>query len=60
MKGDGFLKYPRKRFPDTRNSLYNGNLTLQECHKVCLKTALVWLMQIQTPEKEGVTACFGL
>ncbi|KAK3003981.1 hypothetical protein RJ639_018172 [Escallonia herrerae] len=37
QRGDGFLKYPGKRLPDPRNSSYNGNLTLQECHKVCLE-----------------------
>ncbi|KAK2974445.1 LOW QUALITY PROTEIN: hypothetical protein RJ640_018318, partial [Escallonia rubra] len=37
QRGDGFLEYPGKKLPDTRNSLYNGNLTLEECRKVCLE-----------------------
>ncbi|KAK3031164.1 hypothetical protein RJ639_035187 [Escallonia herrerae] len=37
QRGDGFLQYPFKKLPDTRNSSYNGNLTLEECRKVCLE-----------------------
>ncbi|KAK2977821.1 hypothetical protein RJ640_006313, partial [Escallonia rubra] len=37
QRGDGFLKYPGKKLPDTRNSSYNGSLTLDDCHKVCLE-----------------------
>ncbi|KAK2977817.1 hypothetical protein RJ640_006309 [Escallonia rubra] len=32
-----FKKYPGKKLPDTQNSSYNGNLTLNDCHKVCLE-----------------------
>ncbi|KAK3019223.1 hypothetical protein RJ639_003806 [Escallonia herrerae] len=32
---DGFLKYSNVKLPDTRNSLFNVRMTLEECQKVC-------------------------
>lgn len=37
QQGDGFLKYSGVKLPDTRNSWYNGGLTLEECKLACLK-----------------------
>lgn len=35
--GDGFLKYSGIKLPDTRNSWYNRNMTLEGCKSMCLK-----------------------
>nr|XP_027127297.1 G-type lectin S-receptor-like serine/threonine-protein kinase At4g27290 isoform X1 [Coffea arabica] len=35
--GDGFLKYSSLKLPDTRNSSYNTNISIEECRTVCLK-----------------------
>ncbi|KAK1359440.1 Receptor-like serine/threonine-protein kinase [Heracleum sosnowskyi] len=35
--GDGFLKYPGVKLPDTRESWYNASMSLFECQAKCLK-----------------------
>ncbi|KAI8557704.1 hypothetical protein RHMOL_Rhmol04G0030500 [Rhododendron molle] len=33
---DGFVKYPRVKLPDTRNSSFDIRLSLEECRRTCL------------------------
>ncbi|KAL3503313.1 hypothetical protein ACH5RR_037762 [Cinchona calisaya] len=35
--GDGFLKYSGYKLPDTRNSSFSKNISLEECETICLK-----------------------
>lgn len=35
--GEGFLKYPSLKQPDTSSSWYNKTMNLEECSRVCLK-----------------------
>ncbi|THG08287.1 hypothetical protein TEA_006530 [Camellia sinensis var. sinensis] len=35
--GDGFVKYPGYKMPDTWNSWFDRNMSLRECEIVCLK-----------------------
>ncbi|KAK7272482.1 hypothetical protein RJT34_29101 [Clitoria ternatea] len=35
--GDGFLKFSRLKLPDTDRSLFNGNMSLEDCRTLCLK-----------------------
>ncbi|CAL5390608.1 unnamed protein product [Camellia sinensis] len=35
--GDGFVKYPGYKMPDTWNSWFDRSMTLRECEIVCLK-----------------------
>ncbi|CAI9088616.1 OLC1v1023000C2 [Oldenlandia corymbosa var. corymbosa] len=35
--GDGFLKYSNFKLPDTHNSTYNRNISLEECRTECSK-----------------------
>ncbi|XP_009611414.1 G-type lectin S-receptor-like serine/threonine-protein kinase At4g27290 isoform X1 [Nicotiana tomentosiformis] len=37
LKGDVFLKYSHVKLPDTRNSLSNVTMTLEECKNICSK-----------------------
>lgn len=37
QEGEGFLKYPGMKLPDTRQSWYNKTMDLNECQRVCLK-----------------------
>ncbi|XP_056693396.1 G-type lectin S-receptor-like serine/threonine-protein kinase At4g27290 isoform X2 [Spinacia oleracea] len=34
--GDGFIKYTHVKLPDTQNSWYNTNMSLDECRNKCL------------------------
>nr|GMC51824.1 G-type lectin S-receptor-like serine/threonine-protein kinase At4g27290 [Ipomoea batatas] len=36
--GDRFLKYTGIKLPDTRQSWFNGNISLEECKRLCLKS----------------------
>ncbi|KAK3031154.1 hypothetical protein RJ639_035177 [Escallonia herrerae] len=56
QRGDGFLKYPGKKLPDTRNSSYNGNLTLDDCHKVCLENCSC-MAYANSDNRNGGTGC---
>ncbi|KAL3503317.1 hypothetical protein ACH5RR_037766 [Cinchona calisaya] len=38
QNGDGFLKYSGFKLPDTHNSSYSKNMSLEECRRVCLNT----------------------
>ncbi|KAL3503320.1 hypothetical protein ACH5RR_037769, partial [Cinchona calisaya] len=37
QSGDGFTKYSGFKLPDTHNSSYNTNTSLEECRRICLK-----------------------
>nr|GMC53782.1 G-type lectin S-receptor-like serine/threonine-protein kinase At4g27290 [Ipomoea batatas] len=36
--GDRFLKYTGIKLPDTRQSWFNGSISLEECKRLCLKS----------------------
>ncbi|KAK3003980.1 hypothetical protein RJ639_018171 [Escallonia herrerae] len=57
QRGDGFLKYPGKKLPDTRNSSYNGNLTLEDCHKVCLENCSCMAYANSDTRRNGGSGC---
>ncbi|KAI5410756.1 hypothetical protein KIW84_056051 [Lathyrus oleraceus] len=37
LHGDGFLKYPNMKLPDTSSSWFDKSLSLEECKIMCLK-----------------------
>ncbi|KAA8523790.1 hypothetical protein F0562_010213 [Nyssa sinensis] len=56
QNGDGFLKYPGVKLPDTRFSRFNESITLEECKLQCLKNCSC--MACSSLDISGGSGCF--
>ncbi|XP_073137622.1 G-type lectin S-receptor-like serine/threonine-protein kinase At4g27290 [Henckelia pumila] len=59
-QGDGFIKYPRIKLPDAKNSWINQSMTLTECGVECLKNCFCTAYtQLNISDGSGCIIWFG-